>query len=130
MEKSKLSEKEKSFLKKALPFIVLIGSLCCFSSVILVLLGLSTVAYAASLSDLLYGTYKWVFRGFALFLLVLSLIWYFYKKENVCSFDAIKRKRKKIINFSLLVLISGVLLYIFWLYVVVHYIGVFLNLWN
>ena len=96
----------------------------------LVLLGLSSVAFAASLSDTLYGTYKWLFRGSALLLLLAGLSWYFYKKENVCSFDQLKRKKRKIINLVLLSIIIAVVTYIIWLYVIVELIGLALGIWG
>jgi hypothetical protein len=34
-----------------------VASLCCLSPIILVLLGISTVSFASSLSDIFYGTY-------------------------------------------------------------------------
>ena len=126
----KLDKKQKSFLKKIIPTVAVIGGLCCFTPVILVLFGLSTVAFAASLADTLYGTYKWAFRGVALVLLLASLGWYFYKKENVCSLDAVKRKRTKIINFTLLTISIGIIAYIIWLYVIVELIGIGLGIWG
>tara|TARA_Y100000310_G_C20391629_1_gene673086 strand:- start:197 stop:580 length:384 start_codon:yes stop_codon:yes gene_type:complete len=126
----KISKDQKSFLKKIIPTVAVVGGLCCFTPVILVLFGLSTVAFAASLSDTLYGTYKWAFRGVALVLLFISLGWYFYKKEGVCSLNAVKRKRTKIINFTLLTLAIAVLAYIIWLYVIVELIGIGLGIWG
>ena len=131
MEKNKLrlDAEQKSFLKKFIPIVAFIAGLCCFTPVVLVLFGLSTVAFAASLADTLYGSYKWAFRGVSLVLLLASLGWYFYKKENVCSLDAVKKKRTKIINFTLLTLGIGVVAYIIWLYVVVELIGIGLGIW-
>jgi cadmium resistance protein CadD (predicted permease) len=94
-----------------------------------VLLGISTVSFASSLADTLYGTYKWYFRGLGLLSLVVALVVYFRRVEGVCTFDDAIRKRNEIINKVALALIAGVLGYLFFLYVVVHYIGVFLNLW-
>lgn len=108
---------------------VVTASLCCFSSVILVLLGLSTVSFASSLSDTLYGEYKWIFRAVGLILLLLALAYYFYKEKGICTLDQAKRKRNEIINTILITLIVAVLGYVFFLYVVVHYVGVFMNLW-
>lgn len=123
-------EQEKSFLKKIIPTTALIGGLCCFTPVVLVLLGLSTTSFAASLANTLYGTYKWAFRGGALLFLLLSLFWYFYKKENVCTIDDFKRKQRKIMNTVLLALIMAILAYIFWLYVVVEILGIWLGIWG
>ena len=108
---------------------VLAASLCCLSPAILVLLGLSTVSFAASLADTFYGTYKWVFRIVGLALLLLSLAWYFYKSKGICTLDQAKRRRNEIINTVILTLVAGVIGYIFFLYVVVHYLGVWLKIW-
>jgi hypothetical protein len=124
-----LSDEQKSFLKKVVPFAAFIGGLCCFTPVILVLLGLSTVTFAASLSDVLYGQYKWVFRGIALLFLFTALFWYFYKKENICSIDSAKKKKRLIVNFTLTALIIVTIAYVIWLYVIVEIIGIFLGLW-
>jgi amino acid transporter len=126
----KLDEKEKSFLKKIVPIAAFIAGLCCFAPVVLVLFGISTVAFAASLSDLLYGTYKWAFRGAALLFLGLALFWYLYKKEKVCTIDELKKKRRKIINLVLLTLITAIVAYIIWLYVIVEIIGILLGIWS
>ena len=108
---------------------VLAASLCCLSPAILVLLGLSTVSFAASLADTFYGTYKWAFRIVGLALLLLSLAWYFYKSKGICTLDQAKRRRNEIINTVILTLVAGVIGYIFFLYVVVHYLGVWLKIW-
>ncbi len=125
-----LDRQQKAFLKKSIPFTAFIGGLCCFMPVVLVLFGLSSVTFAASLSDVLYYDYRWVFRSVALLLLLGALGWYFYKKEGVCTLDAMKRKRRKIINFTLLVIGVAVIAYIIWLYVIVEIIGLLLGIWN
>lgn len=109
---------------------VVLASLCCLSPVILVLLGLSTVSFASSLADTLYGDYKWVFRGIGLVTLVGALWFYLSRKKGICTIDEARRRRNEIINYLALTLIVGVLGYIFFLYVVVHYIGVWLHLWT
>jgi hypothetical protein len=108
---------------------VLFASLCCLSPIVLLLFGFGTVGYLASLTDILYGQYKWLFRSFGLILLAISLIMYFRKKK-ICTVDQVKKRRNEIINTVLIVLISAVLFYIVWLYVILHYWGVFLNLWS
>ena len=125
-----MDNNQKSFLKRVLPVSAFIAGLCCFTPIVLVLLGISTVSYAASLSDILYGQYKWVFRGIALLFLLSSLYWYFYKKEKICTIDEAKKKRKKIINLILVTLISGIIIYIIWLYVIVEIIGILLGIWS
>ena len=108
---------------------VLVASLCCLSPVILVLLGLSTTAFAGSLADTLYGDYKWAFRGVGLLLLVGAL-WHHFRKKGICTLDQARRRRNEIINIALIVLIVSILAYVLWLYVGVHYIGVWLDIWN
>jgi hypothetical protein len=108
---------------------VVFASLCCLTPVILVLLGLSGVAFASSLADNLYGNYKWVFRGIGLLLLALSLVIYF-RTKGICTLDQVKRQRRKIINITLLALMIFVLGYIFFLYVVVEIIGKLLGIWG
>lgn len=121
--------KTKEILKvTGLP--VVVASLCCLSPIIFVLLGISTISFASSLADTLYGDYKWIFRGVGLLALLLSLYYYLTRTKGICTFDEVKRRRNEIINYVALVLIAGVLGYLFFLYVVVHYIGVWLSLWN
>jgi hypothetical protein len=109
---------------------VLLASLCCLSPVILVLLGVSTVSFASSLSDTLYGEYKWVFRTAGLLALLVSLALYLKRQQNICTLDDVKRRRNEIFNYLAVTVIVGTIGYIFFLYVVVHYIGVWLALWD
>lgn len=109
---------------------VIIASLCCLSPVILVLLGLSTVSFAGSLADTLYGDYKWVFRGIGLLALLGSIAWYLRSQKGICTLDEAKKRRNEIINIVAFSVIIGVLGYLFFLYVVVHYVGVFLDIWS
>jgi bacteriorhodopsin len=108
---------------------VLVASLCCLGPSILVALGISTVAFGSSLADTWYGQYKWVFRGIGLLALIVSLVLYF-RSKNICTLDQAKRNKNKIINTVLIALIVCVVAYIIWLYVIVHYIGVWQGLWN
>ncbi|MBI2151648.1 hypothetical protein HYU21_02905 [Candidatus Woesearchaeota archaeon] len=124
-----LTSSEKSFLKRIIPFTAFLGGLCCFTPLLLVLLGLSSVSFAASLSNMLYGGYKWIFRGIALVFLLTALGWYLYKKESICTLDQIKREKRKIINLILLSVTVAVLAYIIWLYVIVEIIGAIIGIW-
>jgi hypothetical protein len=120
--------KVKEILKiSGLP--VLFASMCCLSPVIFFLLWITSLAAATELTDLFYGTYKWVFRSAGLLTLIIALVIYF-RKKGICTLDQAKRNRNKIINTILITLITGVLGYIFFLYVVVHYIGVWLKVWE
>lgn len=109
---------------------VFIASLCCLSPIILVSLGIASVSFASSLTDILYGTYKWYFRAAGLIALLVSF--YFYAKRNlgVCSIDEAVKRRNELINKFALALIASVIGYVFFLYVIVHYVGVFLNIWE
>jgi len=108
---------------------VIFASLCCLSPLILVFFGLATVSFASSLADVLYGDYKWAFRGVGLVLLIASAVFYFRRKKGICTLDEVKKRRQEIINTVLLFFIAGVAGYAFFLYVVVHYAGVFLGIW-
>jgi hypothetical protein len=108
---------------------VVLASLCCLSPVILVLLGVSTVSFASSLADTLYGDYKWVFRIVGLVTLAGALVLYLRREKGICTINEAVRRRNEIINYLALTLIAGVVGYIFFLYVVVHYIGKWMNLW-
>lgn len=108
---------------------VIIASLCCLSPVILVVFGIGTLGFATSLADTLYGQYKWLFRIAGLVAMTISLFIYFRRKKGICTIDEAKRRRNEIINTVALTVITGVIGYIFFLYVVVHYAGVFLHIW-
>jgi len=108
---------------------VLVASLCCLSPIILVLFGLGTATFAASLADTLYGQYRWVFRITGLVLLGISIFIYF-RKKGICSLSIAKKRRNEIINTILFALAVGIIGYIFWLYVVLEYIGKWLKIWS
>lgn len=108
---------------------VILASLCCLSPVILVLLGLSTVGFAASLSDTFYGEYRWYFRLVGL-LALLGAYLYYLRRQGICTLDQAKRERNRIINGLVITLIVGILGYLFFLYVVVEYLGKWLQIWG
>lgn len=109
---------------------VIFASLCCLSPLILVLLGLSTVSFASSLADTFYGDYKWVFRAVGLILLITTTIIYLRRKKGICTIDDVKKHRREVINTVLLVLTTSIIGYVFFLYVVVHFAGVPLGIWE
>ena len=109
---------------------VVIASLCCLSPVILVLLGIGTVSFASSLADTFYGDYKWAFRIAGLLALLVAVVMYLRRQKGICTIDEVKRRRNEVINTVMLALIAGVVGYVFFLYVVVHYIGVWLEIWK
>lgn len=109
---------------------VLVASLCCLSPLILVLFGLSTAAFAGSLADTFYGSYKWYFRIAGLVLLLASLIVYFHRAKGICTIDEAKKRRNEIINTVVLVLIASVIGYVVFLYGVVEYAGILAGIWG
>ncbi len=108
---------------------VVIASLCCLSPVILVFLGLSTVSFATSLADTLYGEYKWYFRFVGLLALSVAYLSHL-RHQGICTLDQAKRERNRIVNGILITLIAGVVGYSFFLYVVVEYIGKWQGIWE
>lgn len=100
-----------------------IGGLCCLTPIVLVLLGLATVAVAADLGNVLYGEYRWVFRLAALGFIGSALVIYF-RSRGICTLDQARRERNRILNVTLLVLTGAVGMYLFWTYVVLHYWGI------
>jgi hypothetical protein len=105
----------------------LIGGLCCMTPVVLVLLGLSTLAFANSLGNVLYGDYRWAFRLAALGFLALALVVYF-RRRGICTLNQARRQRNRIINTTGVIGIGAVGMYIFWTYVAVHYWGIAVGL--
>ncbi len=108
---------------------VVFASLCCLSPIIVVLLGLGSVTFASTLADTLYGDYKWVFRSIGLLMLAGALIMHF-RRQGVCTLDQAKRERSRIINTVIITLATGIVGYIIFLYVIVHYAGVWLRIWK
>lgn len=109
---------------------VLVASLCCLSPIVILLTGLGSVAFASSLADTLYGDYKWLFRIAGLIFLAVALVIYLRRTKGICTIDEAKRRRNEIINIIVLSLTASVVGYFFFLYVVVHYAGVFLRIWS
>ena len=56
---------------------IFIASLCCLTPIILVLFGISSIAFAASLTNILEGQYKFIFILAGAITLIVSLIIYF-----------------------------------------------------
>ena len=100
-----------------------LGGLCCLTPIVLVLLGLANVSVAASLGNVLYGDYRWVFRILGLLFLGGFLVVYF-RKRGVCTLDEAKRQRVWLLNIALLMLLASATAYIFWTYVVLQYGGI------
>lgn len=109
---------------------VVIASLCCLSPLIILLAGFGTVAFATTLTDTLYGEYKWVFRIAGLASLLIALVIYLRRAKGICTIDEAKKRRNEIINLVAITVTVAVAGYFFFLYVVVHYAGVFLGVWQ
>lgn len=124
-----LAESDRQFLKRSVPVAAFIGGLCCFTPVVVVLLGIGSVSYAIALTDLLYYEYSWAFQLAGLTFLVGALAVHLYTNEQVCSLDEAVRKRRKIINLLGFALFFGALAYVIWLYVIVEIMGIALGLW-
>lgn len=105
----------------------LIGGLCCVTPIVLVLLGLASISVAGDLGNVLYGDYRWLFRAAALTFLALAL-WVYFRRRGICTLDQARRQRNRILNTSLVVLITAVGVYIFWTYIAVHYWGIAVGL--
>jgi uncharacterized membrane protein (UPF0136 family) len=101
-----------------------VASLCCLPSVVLVLFGLASVSTAAALSDQLYwGPTRYVLYAVSLALAAGGLVIYF-RRRGICTLDAARRERNRIVNLSLLVLVGGVLAYLVWNYIILDLIGI------
>lgn len=99
-------ENKKSFLKISL-IAAFISSLCCFMPIVFVLLGLASASTAAYWGNYFFFGFWWLFIAIGLFLIAIMLTIY-WRKNQICTLDAARRHRRKIINsilFSLLVFI-------------------------
>lgn len=108
---------------------VIFASLCCLSPIVIVLLGLGSLSFAGSLADNLYYNYRWLFRVIGVLLLVASLVYYF-RQKGICTLDQAKKQRNKIINTVLITFGVSIFAYIIWLYVILHYVGLWLKIWE
>jgi hypothetical protein len=120
-------------LWKVIASSTLIASMCCLPSVVLVMFGLATVSTGAALSNTLYwgdDGYAWfrpLMGGVAGMSVVIGLVMYF-RNQGICTLDAAKRSRRKIVNTSLLVLSITYALYLLFNYVILTEIGIQLGL--
>ena len=105
----------------------ILGGLCCFPPIVLVLLGLAGVTTAANWGNLLYGEYRWYFRAVATVFLTAGMTIYI-RRRGVCTLDQARRHRNWLINTCLLAGVTAISVYIFWTYVVLHYWGITVGL--
>lgn len=108
---------------------VFIASLCCLAPVVLVLVGLSTVSFAASLTNVLDGQYRLLFLLAGVVSLVVSLVFYF-RKRGICTIDQAKRRRNEIINKVLIVFSVAAVGYILFFIVFLGWVGSRLGIWS
>lgn len=126
-------EKNTKSLIKLISTSTIIASMCCLPSVVLVLFGIASVSTAAALSDTLYwggDGYDW-FRPTMLAIATLSVIIglvVYFRNRGICTFDDVKRQRRKVINTSLLVLITAYVSYLIFNYVILTEVGILLGL--
>ena len=106
----------------------LLASMCRFPSVVLVMFGLASVSTAAALSDTLYwGPFRyWLYLATAIFL-TYGLVRYF-RADGICTLDDVKRERQKVINTSLLVVTTTIVVYLIWNYVILEILGIWVGL--
>ena len=133
IDETTTTQKPLAALWKYMAGSTLIASMCCLPSVVMVMFGLATVSTGAALSNTLYwgeDGFGW-FRGsmllFALICVVVGLI-VFFRNQGICSFDEVKRNRRKIVNTSLLVLSISYLLYLLFNYVILTELGIAIGL--
>ncbi len=111
----------------------ILASMCCLPSVIMVMFGLSSVTTAAALSETLYwGTDGyWWFRPTLLtasaIMVIVGLISYF-RKQGVCTFDDVKKDKRRVVNVSLLVLTIAFVSYMIFNYVILEILGIAVGL--
>ena len=108
---------------------VIIASLCCLAPIVLVALGVSTVAFGISLTNVLDGQYRWVFNIVGIAALIISTIYYF-RKKGVCTLDHVKKRRNEIINKVLLFTISAGIIYYLFFNIFLTWVGRLLKLWG
>ena len=126
-------EKSTKSLIKLISTSTIIASMCCLPSVVLVLFGLASVSTAAALSDTLYwggqgyGWFRPTMLAVATLSVIIGLVVYF-RNRGICTFDDVKRQRRKVINTSLLVLITAYVSYLIFNYVILTEVGILLGL--
>lgn len=101
---------------------VLAGCLCCITPLVLVLFGLASISTAVSVDNVLTGTFVWLFRSVGLLFVALALVVYF-RRGGLCTLDAARRQRNRIINTVLLTLLFVIGSYIGFEYIVMGYWG-------
>ncbi len=105
-----------------------LASMCCLPSVVLVMFGLASVSTAAALSDQLYWGWFRPFMLFLAFIFVMIGVVIHFRSRGICTIDEAKRERKKVVNTTLVVLISSYFAYLLLNYVILTEIGLLFDL--
>jgi len=83
-----------------------IAGLCCIGPVLLVMFGLSSVAFALSI-----GKYTGFFLSLGIVFLIIALFLH-YKKKNSCNIQGLKKNWKQIlISFALMIMVLIIIKY-------------------
>lgn len=106
-----------------------VASLCCFSPILLFLLGISTASFAGALGNRLFFEYWWAFIGMGIASMTTAFYVLLRKRHNICSIDDFNKKRVRIINSALLLLLTFFVIYIIW-ELILEIIGIKLGLWS
>ena len=122
-------KKETKDLAKIGGLAAFVTSLCCLTPIVIVLLGLGSVSFAAGLGNTLYYQYRWVFILFGLLTLSLAYILYL-RNKGICTLSQAKRKKQKIINQVILLIAITIVIYLIFNYVILEFIGIWLGLWE
>ena len=105
------------------------ASLCCLPSIIWVLFGgCSAIVAANTLSGTLYYS---PFRSFLYslsFIMLLSGLILFFRKQGICTLDEAKQNQQRIINTSLAAFTITILSYLVWNFVILEILGIALGL--
>ena len=88
----------------------LIGIACCVSPVVLVLLGLSSVAFAINLGNTLYSEYGWYFRGVALLLATGGIVGILRRRRS-CTRRGARAQWRLLLTVVLMMLVVYAALY-------------------
>lgn len=94
-------EKSNHSLFKFAFIAAFVSSLCCISPIFFVLLGLASASAAAYWGNYLFFGYWDRFLAIGFLLMAWGLLIY-WRRRGICTFDAAKRQRRKIINSILL----------------------------
>jgi len=106
-----------------------IAGFCCFPSIVIVLLGVGSISFAADLANLFYGQYKWAFRFIGFCAWCLGMFFYFRYTEKICSINEARKQWVKVRNIIVISFSLFVVCYLVWLYVVLELIGLVLGIW-